>query len=210
MTLLVSAAPTCINGVAVNPSVWRSASEQPQPNQRKATTPGVTEPINEVPVEESDRGDGYLGQSIVYNNCTFTVHSNIPQEMLSHPFAHDPRLGVSWKLWRTDVENTSPVQFEWTWHDALQRTWYDLSMINAGNAGWLSPVAHRGEPIVGDEDGLGAYVGKVAIKHAFKVEGMTLVPEVVGGNCVPLHCASGEAYCTASYNVHNDWGQQHD
>ncbi|KIY00124.1 uncharacterized protein Z520_03809 [Fonsecaea multimorphosa CBS 102226] len=206
--------------------------EHPEP-----TTPASTEPEPEGGVDVAgapagivDRSDDYLGQSVVYNNCPFAVHSNIvhgprpgvegppeeiysilqPQQVLSHPFAHDPQMGVSWKLWRTDVDNTAPVQFEWTWHNSFQRTWYDLSMINAGKAAWLNEDAHQGEAIVGDKDGLGAYVGEVAIKHAFKEEGMTLTPNVVGGNCVPLHCAPGEEFCTASYNVHNDWGQQHD
>ncbi|OQU96471.1 hypothetical protein CLAIMM_02552 [Cladophialophora immunda] len=119
-----------------------------------------------APAEVGWRGDGYLGQSVVYNNCPFVVHSNIvhgprpgvegppeeiysilqPQEGLSHPFAHDPRMGVSWKLWRTDSDNTAPVQFEWTWHDSFQRTWYDLSMVNAGDAGWLDEDAHQAKP----------------------------------------------------------------
>ncbi|EXJ73112.1 uncharacterized protein A1O5_04261 [Cladophialophora psammophila CBS 110553] len=199
----------------------------------KAKAEALKEIVNANPsalAEIQDRGDGYIGQSIVYNNCPFAVHNNIvhaprpgvdapPEEMysilhpgaeLSHPFAHDPRMGISWKLWRTDVENTAPVQFEWTWDNTFQRTWYDLSMINAGDAGWLNEDAHEGEAIVSDEDGLGAYVGKVGIRHAFKDEGMTLVPDRTEGNCVPLQCAPGEEYCTASYNAHNDWGQQHD
>ncbi|OAP58098.1 hypothetical protein AYL99_07188 [Fonsecaea erecta] len=194
------------------------------------TPPDDMEAVPSPLVEAEGHGDGYVGQSVVYNNCNFAVHSNIvhgprpgdegppeeiysilqSQDSLKHPFAHDPRMGVSWKLWRTGVENTAPVQFEWTWHDSFQRTWYDLSMINAGEVGWLNEDAHQGEAIVGDEDGLGAYVGRVAIKHAFTDEGMTLTPGIVQGNCVPIRCAPGEEYCTASYNAHNDWGQQHD
>ncbi|OAG39254.1 hypothetical protein AYO21_06458 [Fonsecaea monophora] len=176
MTLLVSAMPTRIIGVAVNPSVWRSASGSQNPTK-------MTPPHQGSPNKLTKSHNSVHGPRPGVEGPPEEIYSILqPQEMLSHPFARDPRLGVSWKLWRTDVENTSPVQFEWN-------------------------MAQRVPANLG---GLGAYVGTVAIKHAFKAEGMSLAPEVVEGNCVPLHCAPREEYCTASYNVHNDWGQQHD
>lgn len=173
----------------------------------------------------------------VYNKCTFAVNSNIvhgarggdetkpeeiwvvlqPGQNFSHSFEHDRNLGVSWKIWRTDVDNTAPIQLEYTATDTL--TWWDLSMIDAGEAGWLDGPTEDAEiqpaNITGDADGLGDYVGMVGIQHSFAQYGLSLVPfldgnEVSQGNCVAVRCSAGESYCTSAYNTWNDWGQQKD
>ncbi|KIV80573.1 hypothetical protein PV11_08066 [Exophiala sideris] len=177
--------------------------------------------------------NGGVGAAIVVNACPFSVHSNIvhaprpgaagaPEEIYSvlapgqtatHAFSHDPQMGISWKIWRTDVDNNSPIQFEWTYMPDMARTWYDLSMIDAGKIAYTDP--NTAGWIVGDADGYGDYVGQVAIKHAFADHGMTLTPMVGGnalteGNCVAVRCAPGDQFCKDAYNVWNDWGQQRD
>ncbi|KAK6382375.1 hypothetical protein LTS17_004262 [Exophiala oligosperma] len=178
--------------------------------------------------------DAAQGTAYVINNCPFGVMSNIvhgtsgvdsdgvppeeimssiaPGQTVSHPFSHDPNTGVSWKIWRTDVSNQAPVQFEYAWIPEAKRTWWDLSMIDAGKVGWLDEEAGNaaGEDIVGDRDGYGAYVGRVGVKHAFVDEGMSLVPSVQDGICQAVVCRPGEQFCKTAYNVWNDWGQQRD
>ncbi|KIW15926.1 hypothetical protein PV08_05976 [Exophiala spinifera] len=169
------------------------------------------------------------GTAYVKNACPFTVMSNIvhgasaesheapeeiyssiaPGQTLSHPFSHDPNTGVSWKIWRTDVSNQAPVQFEYTWIPDAKRTWWDLSMIDAGRVDWLESK-NAGKAIVGDQDGYGAYVGRVGVKHAFVNEGMSLVPSAQQGICEAVVCRPGEQFCKTAYNVWNDWGQQRD
>lgn len=177
-----------------------------------------------------------VGEAIVVNACPFSVNSNIvhaprpgvagtPEEIFSvlapgavasHDFSHDPHMGISWKVWRTDVANTSPVQFEYTYMPDQGRIWYDVSMIDAGKVAWTDPSANPAEPIVGDADGYGDYLGEVAVKHAFADVGMTLSPLVngapatEGGSCVAVKCEPGAEFCKDAYNVWNDWGQQHD
>ncbi|KIV88206.1 hypothetical protein PV10_09123 [Exophiala mesophila] len=175
--------------------------------------------------------------ALVYNKCTFPVNSNIvhgarggneakPEEVLgilqpgqtwSHSFEHDRNLGVSWKIWRTDVDNTAPIQLEYTATDTS--TWWDLSMVDAGEAGWLDEstedVGNELADTTGDADGLGDYVGMVGIQHSFAEYGLSLVPvldgnEVFEGNCVAVKCSAGESYCKSAYNTWNDWGQQKD
>lgn len=176
-----------------------------------------------------------IGHASVENACAFAVNSNIvhaprpgaegpPEEIYeillpgarqTHPFVHDPSMGVSWKLWRTDVENTAPVQLEYTWIPEARRTWYDLSMIDAGEAEALEGSGV--EAPVPDADGYGEYRGSIGIRHAFTDGGMSLSPDLEGqdqdtaaGNCVRVGCVPGEAYCAGAYNTWNDWGQQHD
>ncbi|KAI1628554.1 hypothetical protein EDD37DRAFT_644346 [Exophiala viscosa] len=177
--------------------------------------------------------NGGVGEAIVVNACPFSVQSNIvhaprpgvagaPEEIFSvlapgqtatHAFSHDPKMGISWKVWRTDVANHSPIQFEWTYVPEQGRTWYDLSMIDAGKIAYTDPNASG--KIFGDADGYGDYVGQVAVKHAFADHGMTLTPMSGGnvlteGNCVAVRCQPGDEFCKDAYNVWNDWGQQRD
>lgn len=187
--------------------------------------------------QHSDSPSSNGASASVYNKCTFAVNSNIvhgarggdeakpeeirvvlqPGQSFSHSFEHDLNLGVSWKVWRTDVDNTAPIQLEYTATDTL--TWWDLSMIDAGEAGWLETPTEDAEiepaNITGDADGLGDYVGMVGIQHSFAQYGLSLVPfldgnEVSQGNCVAVRCSAGELYCTSAYNTWNDWGQQKD
>jgi hypothetical protein len=180
---------------------------------------------------------GGLGQAVVRNACPFAVHTNIvhgprrgqwppeeisgvlqPGETSTHPFSHDPNTGVSWKIWREDGANTAPVQLEYTWIADQRRTWYDLSMVDAGAPEWLQNAAETrsdDHEIVPDKDGYGDYQGSIGIKHAFADDGMTLTPQQHGkaaaqGNCVAVQCEPGARYCTGAYNTWNDWGQQHD
>jgi hypothetical protein len=184
---------------------------------------------------------GGAGVAFVHNNCSFAINSNIvhgprpedkgpPDEIygmleagesLEHAFSHDPNVGISWKVWRTDHDtvNTSPIQLEWTWGPVAKRTWYDLSMIDAGKAGWVE-MPENGDALspadlVDHPDDLGRWVGNVGIEHPFKREGMSLTPyigseEVFEGNCKGVKCAAGDPYCTGAYNTWNDWGQQQD
>ncbi len=196
--------------------------ERWQPSQ---SSPAGTSPTGTGQIPNQDG----LGQAIVVNACPFAVMSNIvhppregsdeaPEEILStlapgatetHPFVHDPEMGISWKIWRTDIENQSPVQFEWAWVPNVQRTWWDLSMIDAGEVDWLKKT-DAGKQIVGDADGYGKYVGQVGVLHPFADEGMSLVPDVAEGNCIAIFCEPGQEFCKNAYNVWNDWGQQHD
>ncbi|EXJ78700.1 hypothetical protein A1O1_09102 [Capronia coronata CBS 617.96] len=179
-----------------------------------------------------DETGSTAGKATLYNACPFTVYSTIvhgtgagdtgaleevyqtlePEESVSHSFEHDAEVGVSWKIWREDTDNTSPVQFEYTWIQGSKRTWYDLSMIDAGEAEWLED---SDEEIVADEGGYEDYTGDIAIKYSFQEYGMTLIPQVDGkevadGNCLSVKCAADEEFCTAAYNTSDDWGQQHD
>ncbi|OCT45899.1 hypothetical protein CLCR_00061 [Cladophialophora carrionii] len=167
------------------------------------------------------------GSALVYNACTFTVQSNIvhapragdagapeeiigaiaPGETFSHPFSHDPNMGISWKIWRTDGDNDNPVQFEYAWTPDTARIWYDMSMINAGEIEWLEPDSHEGETIEdgANNDGTGDLTGKVAVAHPFggDDEGMRLDPQG-GGDCDPVVCPAGEQYCLKAYNTDTD------
>lgn len=201
-----------------------------------STTPSSTssEIVHGAHPTSSTKGNGNgngaeQGSAFVINACPFTVMSNIvhgtsassngipeeiyssiaPGQTVSHPFSHDPNTGVSWKIWRTDIPNQAPVQFEYAWIPEVKRTWWDLSMIDAGSVDWLEEE-NAGKAIVGDQDGYGAYVGQVGVKHAFVDEGMSLVPSVQEGICEAVLCRPGEQFCKTAYNVWNDWGQQRD
>ncbi|KAK5196590.1 hypothetical protein LTR92_004135 [Exophiala xenobiotica] len=135
----------------------RATMGQWQPSQSSSPGAGPTG----TPGNDQDQSQDGLGQAIVVNACPFDVMSNIvhpprpgvegkPEEILStlaagatatHPFTHDPDMGISWKIWRTDIENQSPVQFEWAWIPGMQRSWWDLSMIDAGEVDWLETGA---------------------------------------------------------------------
>jgi hypothetical protein len=173
------------------------------------------------------KASGSTGSAIVHNACSFDVHSNIvhaprtgargapeeipgviqPGETLTHPFSHDPNLGVSWKLWREDVANKNPVQLEYTWVPSSGRIWYDLSMINAGDVQWLDADSHVNETIKAgaNNDGTGKLTGEVAVAHAFggENEGITLAPHR-GSGCGTIVCAPGEQHCTKAYNTDTD------
>lgn len=204
------------------------------PRQVPAQNPSEDMTSPEASAENTGRT---LGSAHVHNACSFPVNSNIvhaprpgangsPEEIasvlapgasLSHPFAHDPDMGISWKIWRQDDVGgaRTPVQLEYTWKPDVGRTWYDLSMIDAGEAGWLddgvsASSKENEKAIVGDGDGYGDYVGEIGIKHPFGEEGLTLSPKVVGGNCAKVNCVPGDEFCTTAYNTWNDWGQQHD
>jgi hypothetical protein len=130
-----------------------------------------------------------------------------PGETLSHPFSHDPNIGISWKIWRTDGDNRNPVQFEYTWTPDSARVWYDMSMIDAGEIEWLEPESHEGEALEdgANNDGTGDLTGKVAVEHPFggEDEGMRLDPQGVGG-CDSVVCPAGEQYCLKAYNTDTD------
>ncbi|KAK5221617.1 hypothetical protein LTR47_010804 [Exophiala xenobiotica] len=203
----------------------RTTMGQRQPSQSSSPGAGPTG----TPGNDQDQSQDGLGQAIAVNACPFDVMSNIvhpprpgvegkPEEILStlaagatatHPFTHDPDMGISWKIWRTDIENQSPVQFEWAWIPGMQRSWWDLSMIDAGEVDWLE-TGSAGEEIVGDADGYGEYVGQVGVRHPFADEGLSLVPDVNEGKCVPILCQPGQEFCVHAYNVWNDWSHQKD
>jgi hypothetical protein len=173
------------------------------------------------------KATGATGSAIVHNACPFSVRSNIvhaprpgvdgaPEEISetlapgttkSHPFSHDPDMGISWKVWRDDGTNHNPVQLEYTNVPSSSRTWYDLSMINAGATQWLDPESHSGETIKSgaNNDGSGGLTGMVAVAHPFggEGEGMTLAPQG-GPDSGIIRCPAGQQYCTGAYNTDDD------
>ncbi|KIW73984.1 hypothetical protein PV04_02057 [Phialophora macrospora] len=177
--------------------------------------------------QENSSSSSGAGSALVYNACAFTVQSNIvhaprpgedgapeeimgaiaPGETLSHPFSHDPNLGISWKIWRTDGDNHNPVQFEYAWTPDSTLVWYDMSMIDAGEIEWLDPESHEGEAIEdgANNDGTGDLTGKVAVEHPFggEDEGMRLDP-LGNGDCDSVVCPAGEQYCLKAYNTDTD------
>jgi hypothetical protein len=195
-----------------------------------------------------------LGSASFLNACPFAVHSNIvhgargpsspeddtfipPEEILSvlapgeertHPFVHDPGLGVSWKLWPSEGEGEGegsgngggavPVQFEWTLVPGERRSWWDLSMIDATAGQGGGPV--KRSLVVGGKgnecrqsDADPTFEG---VPHAFAPYGLSLQPHHDGdavereGMCSRVECPAGEGVCRQAYNAWNDWGQQRD
>ncbi|EXJ81191.1 hypothetical protein A1O3_07481 [Capronia epimyces CBS 606.96] len=199
----------------------------------KRDTDGYTEADTDAYTDADTNTDAVVGKATVHNACPFSIYSNIvhgaqdgtglpeeiyqvlePNETVSHAFSHDPGVGVSWKIWRQDedTDNWSPIQLEYTWITDSKRTWYDLSMIDAGEPDWLE---ESDEEIVADADGYGEYTGSIGIRHSFQEHGITLTPHVDGeevaeGNCLAVQCPAGEEFCLGAYNTWNDWAQQHD
>ena len=162
------------------------------------------------------------GSAVVHNACKFSVRSNIvhpprvgvsgnPEEImgtlapgatLTHPFSHDPDMGISWKLWREDAgtSNHKPVQLEYTSVPLSGGLWYDMSMIDAGTTEYLDAAAHESETIAAgaNNDGSGALTGMVAVAHPFggAGEGMTLTT-----NCGSVVCPAGQQYCKTPFSL---------
>lgn len=113
-------------------------------------------------------------------------------------------MGVSWKIWRTDTNNTAVVQFEYTPEAAV--TWYDLSMINGGEVVYTDPSKSSEKIEEGtNNDGTGELTGQVGVVHAFAEEGLSLAAMgSEGGGCGSIVCVAGEQYCKQAYNTDND------
>ena len=135
-------------------------------------------------------------------------------------------MGVSWKLWPEHAPR--PIQFEWTWVGEQARTYFDLSMIDAGarkrsltarqewdgesEQEWQGEDEQEWQP---EQEQPQGEEGS-SISHPFAAFGMTIQPMRNGetitgeGMCQTVACPAGASGCTAAYNFAEDWSRQHD
>jgi len=135
-----------------------------------------------------------------------------PDERVEHDLVQGPNIGISWKIWREDIENKRPIQLEWTWVPDSERTWYDLSMIDAAEAQKQDSSEEELEP---GQLEFEMSAGAVGVKHAFAELGLTLTTErnanaVEHANCVDIKCEPGDEYWLKADNKSDDWERQHD